>query len=125
MKGCPVAIVFALVVALVGVSGCSSSPAKPASDTPTSSPPSSVSTPPSQKELQEAATAVYRRIYVQELKLQHAGGADELPPAWTELVTGQLATDIANAFRAWKRNGTVSLGPDPVVMWIRPYDKTM
>ncbi len=62
---------------------------------------------------------------MQELKLQHAGGADELPPAWTELVTGQLATDIANAFRAWKRNGTVSLGPDPVVVWIRPFDKTV
>ncbi len=62
---------------------------------------------------------------MQELKLQHAGGADELPPAWTELVTGQLATDVANAFRAWKRNGTGSLGPDPVVVWIRPFDKTV
>lgn len=123
MKLPHVAMAFALIVALVVMPGCASLPDDQDPTQLASTPTSSVSTPPSKDELYAQAKVVYAGIHAQQMKLQYAGGAAELPPAFLELVTGQLATDYAAIYRKWKEDGTVSLGPDPQVVWARPHDK--
>ncbi len=124
MKLFQAVVAIALAASLVVASGCSSSPTESVSETPESTPTPTVSTPPTQEQLYEQAKVVYERIYKQELELQYAGGANELPPAFLELVTEALATDYAAIYGRWKRDGTMSLGPDPQVVWIRPYGKS-
>ena len=125
MKLSNVAMAFALIVVLVVMPGCASLPDDRNPTQLASTPTPSVSTPPSKDELYAQAKVVYEGINKLQLALQRAGGADELPPAFSEFVTGEVATDLTAIYRKWKADGTVSLGPEPRLMWIRPLDKTL
>ncbi len=125
MKLSTVAMAVALVVSLVVVPGCSSTPSEPASKTTTTTPTAAVSTPPTKDELYKEARKVYEGIRAEQTKLQYAGGADELPPSMLAYVTGQLAVDFAALFRSWKEDGDVLLGPSSRVVWVRPHDEVM
>ncbi len=115
---------ISLVVALFVVTGCSSSTAKTASEGPTASPTSAVSTPPSQAELSNEAKVVVAGIHSESTKLEYAGGADQLPPTFLKYVTGKLELDLAAIFRSWREDGDVSVGPDPKLVWVRPNNET-
>lgn len=119
------AVVSVLALCVLAITGCQS----PASDETFGTP-----TPPdqgvatgdatSEEALYAEAEQIYRAMRVEMLKLERAGGADELPPELAQYVTGYLEDTLTAQFRRWKKEQRVVYGRANSLEWVRPSDYT-
>jgi hypothetical protein len=84
---------------------------------------SAVASVPSEKssaELFAEASAIYRKMKIEMDKLHRAGGADVLPPALVQYVTGDLTTMLSATYRYQKHSGVTTTGGPSPDKWIVP-----
>lgn len=97
----------ALMAAVIPIAGCAlGSPGGGGTVTPATAILTPSPTPSlTQDQLDAEAERVFRLYFEEFVKLETAGGADQLPPAWSDYVTGEAYESFEELAREAKEEG--------------------
>lgn len=97
-------------------------PGTPPPNTTNTAPTTTSPSTPTQEQLFNQASNLYRKISTEVNALEAAGGAKELPTSLKQYVTGELEKNLHAVYiESWPQQRKQRTGPAPAISWIKAY----